>query len=280
MRWLDPLVKKADPDDGAAVTDRMAEAYDASSRGDYARALDIWGPLAHGGVARAQNNIGACFSEGLGVERDAKLALQWLSLSAAAGDRLGQRNCAALYFKGEGVAQDYARALELYRAAAEQGDAPAQDMLSWMLLEGEVAEPDYVAARKFAELAAAQGVAASMTRLGMIFHNALGVERDPAKAVLWWRRGAERGDADGQAMLGAAFPGTGRVRRCPPLPIPQRNVEALGHPTKVTGGSPGGTRPGWPGRAMTAPGGIVCSGASAGPAGACCSLQQAESQVT
>ena len=154
MRWLEALAKKARPDDDASVADRMAEAYEASSCGDYARALEIWGPLAHAGVARAQNNVGACFTEGLGVARDPKLALQWLSLAAAAGDAVGQRNCAALYFKGEGVEQDFPRALELYRAAAEQDDGAAQDMLSWMLLEGEVAAPDYVAARRFAELGA------------------------------------------------------------------------------------------------------------------------------
>ena len=110
------LAKKARPADDASVADRMAEAYEASSRGDYARALEIWGPLAQAGVARAQNNVGACFAEGLGVERDLKLALQWLSLAAAAGDAVGQRNCAALYFKGEGVEQDYvARAGALSR---------------------------------------------------------------------------------------------------------------------------------------------------------------------
>src|SRR5580698_94518 len=163
MRWLEALAKKAQPDDDATVADRMAEAYEASSRGDYARALEIWGPLAHAGVARAQNNVGACFTEGLGVERDPKLAVQWLSLAAAAGDAVGQRNCAALYFKGEGVEQDFARAMELYRAAAEQDDGAAQDMVSWMLLEGEVAAPDYVAARDFAELAASHGVAATPT---------------------------------------------------------------------------------------------------------------------
>src|ERR1700724_442698 len=169
MRWLDALAKKARRSDDTTVADRMAEAYEASSRGDYARALEIWGPLAHAGVARAQNNVGACFTEGLGVERDPKLALQWLALAAAAGDAVGQRNCAALYFKGEGVEQDFVRALELYRAAAEQDDGAAQDMLSWMLLEGEVTAPDYEAARHFAELAAAHGVAASMTRLRMSF---------------------------------------------------------------------------------------------------------------
>src|ERR1700724_3825516 len=169
MRWLDALAKKARPSDDTTVADRMAEAYEASSRGDYARALEIWGPLAHAGVARAQNNVGACFTEGLGVDRDPMLAAQWLALAAAAGDAVGQRNCAALYFKGEGVEQNFARALELYRAAAEQDDGPVQVMVSWMLLEGEVTAPDYVAARHFAELAAAHGVAASITRLRMSF---------------------------------------------------------------------------------------------------------------
>ena len=85
MRWLEALAKKPSRGD-ASVADQMAEAYDASSRGDYARALEIWGPLAQAGVARAQSNIGACFTEGLGVARDLKLGAQWLTLAAAASD--------------------------------------------------------------------------------------------------------------------------------------------------------------------------------------------------
>ena len=179
-------------------------AYDAAGRGDYPAALAIWGPLAQAGVARAQNNVGACFAEGLGVERDQALALRWLTLAAEAGDPVGRRNLAALYFKGEGVEQDHARAAELYRAAAEAGDAPAQDMLSWMLLEGDSIPLDAVEAHRWAVAAAEQGVAAAMTRLGMIYHNALAVDRDPAAAAAWWGKAAARGDADGQAMLGAA----------------------------------------------------------------------------
>ena len=117
MRWLDALRGKARQADAASVEARMAAAYDAAAHGDHARALEIWGPLAHAGVPRAQNNIGACFAEGLGVERDPALALRWLTLAAESRDPVGQRNLAALYFKGEGVEQDYARAAELYRAA-------------------------------------------------------------------------------------------------------------------------------------------------------------------
>src|SRR5262245_33943076 len=138
MRWLDRLARRPDapradaPRRELEVVAEMAAAYEAANRQHYAAALAIWGPLAHSGVARAQNNIGACFAEGLGVDRDAALALRWLTLAAEAGDPVGQRNLAAAYFKGEGTEPDYGRAAELYRAAAEQGDAPAQDMLSWM----------------------------------------------------------------------------------------------------------------------------------------------------
>ena len=90
-------------------------------------------------MARAQNNIGACFAEGLGVERDPALALRWLTLAAEAGDPVGQRNLASLYFKGEGVEQDYRpRRRRSTARPPSRATRPAQDMLSWMLLEGEV----------------------------------------------------------------------------------------------------------------------------------------------
>ena len=162
MRWLERLAgsrAKGAPSSGptADIGVEMAHAFEAANRGDYASALAIWGPLAQAGVARAQNNVGACFAEGLGVARDTGFALRWLTLAAQAGDPVGQRNLAALYFKGEGVAQNYARAAELYRMAAEQGDGPAQDMLSWMLLEGEIVPSDSADARRFALAAAEQG---------------------------------------------------------------------------------------------------------------------------
>lgn len=202
MRWLDRLFGKADAAP-ADISAAMAEAAAAVQRGDHAAALAIWGPLAHAGVARAQNNVGACFAEGIGVERDPVLALRWLTLSAGSGDPVGQRNLATLHFKGEGIAQDNGEAMRLYRLAAEQGDAPAQDMLSWMLLETGL-EADRPEALRWAKAAAEAGVASSMTRLGMIHHDALGVERDAGLAAEWWRRGAEAGDADAMAMLGAA----------------------------------------------------------------------------
>ena len=202
MRWLKCLFGRDEAaDDDTAVT--MAKATAAVERGDHPAALALWGPLAQAGIGRAQNNIGACFAEGLGVERDPTLALRWLTLAAESGDPVGQRNLAALHFKGEGVAQSDAEAIRLYRLAAEQGDAPAQDMLSWMLLEGGNAA-DRAEALRWAEAAAEAGIATSMTRLGMMHHDALGVERDAGAAAQWWQRGMVAGDPDSEAMLGAA----------------------------------------------------------------------------
>lgn len=204
MRWLDHIRGRRSA--AAPKADPMAAALTAAKSGDYETALRIWEPLARAGVARAQNNIGACFAEGLGVPRDRELALKWLQLAADAGDPVGERNYAAFHMQGvDGTDADYDIAAEYYRRAAENGDAPAQDMLSWMLLEGEVMTADPAEARRWAEKAAEAGVASSMTRLGMLYHNALGVERDPEKAAYWWRKGAENGDADAQAMLGAAL---------------------------------------------------------------------------
>ncbi len=211
MRWLDRLrgAKAQQPQ-----ADPMQAALAAAKAGDYATALSLWEPLAQAGVARAQNNIGACFAEGLGVPVDRALAKTWLHLSAQAGDPVGERNYAAFHMRDtEETPADYGVAADYYRRAAEQGDGPAQDMLSWMLAEGEVMAGDPVEARRWAEKAAEAGIAASMTRLGMFYHNAVGVERDAAQAAHWWSLGAQAGDADAQAMLGAAFHlGTGVQR--------------------------------------------------------------------
>ena len=73
MGSLDRLAYRREPE--ADVATQMAAAFEAARLSDHATALAIWRPLAQAGVARAQNNVSACFSEGLGVARDPALAL-------------------------------------------------------------------------------------------------------------------------------------------------------------------------------------------------------------
>src|SRR4030095_14072376 len=90
----EPIARNTD-----TAAQQMTLAHTAAEQGDYARALAIWGPLAHAGVARAQSNVGACFANGLGVAPDGPLALRWLTLAAEAGDAVGQRNLATPSFQ-------------------------------------------------------------------------------------------------------------------------------------------------------------------------------------
>jgi uncharacterized protein len=183
----------------------LADADAAAARGDSKTALEIWSHLAHTGSARAQAEIGRCFVQAIGVERNPELAEKWLTLSARAGDPLGQRLLGDFHFNGEKGAPNRSIAEEWYARAARQGEPYAQDMLSWMLTESDHRKPDYAEARQWALKAADQCVPSAMTRLGLMYHNALGVERDPKAAAIWWEKAALLDDADAQAMLGAAY---------------------------------------------------------------------------
>lgn len=192
----------------AAAEAQMQTALAAAQGGDYDTALGIWEPLAREGHGRAQNNIGVCFIDGLGVDQNLELAREWLELSAETGDAVGRRNLARLCLKGLGGPQDAARAVDLYRLAAEAGDGPAQEMLSFLLFEGTVVPADMAEAKRWAIAAAGQGIASAMTRLGLIAHQASVYQSpgapDESEAAAWWRKAADAGDPDGQAMLGAA----------------------------------------------------------------------------
>ena len=162
----------------AETAQRMADAAGAASSGDFESALAVWVELGHAGVARAQAEIGRCFVNGWGVERDVDLARKWLKLAADAGDALGQRLLGDFYFNGEEGSPDRAIAEEWYSRAARQGEPHAQDMLSWILTDGDHRKPDYVQARQWALKAAEQGIAASMT----VVLSATGSPASPALA--------------------------------------------------------------------------------------------------
>lgn len=190
---------------GSQVDDKLLAGQALFEAGDYSGALEAWLPLAHAGLARAQNNVGMMLISGYGVEPAPDVGGKWLRSAAHSGDAMAQRNLATAYLKGEGAPQSDHDAEVWYRVAAGQGDAEAQDMLSWLLASADGRTPNYEEALIWARAAAAQGNAASMTRIGLFYHNALGVVRSPSEAVYWWRKSAMLGDADGQAMLGAAY---------------------------------------------------------------------------
>ena len=78
-------------------------------------------PLAEQGYPLAECQVGYCYWEGLGVEKDPEKALYWTRRAAEHGDRDGQFNLACFYEEGTGTDRSMEQAIRWYREAARQG---------------------------------------------------------------------------------------------------------------------------------------------------------------
>ena len=160
---------------------------------------------AQQGDARAQFNLGWCYSKGKGVTKDAVEAVKWYRMAAEQGDADAQFNLGNRYYDGEGVTKDMVEAVKWYREAAEQGDADAQANLGSRYCNGEGVAKDAVEAVKWYRKAAEQGLAAAQFNLGNCYLHGVGVAKDAVEAVKWYRKAAEQGDADAQFRIGVRY---------------------------------------------------------------------------
>ena len=98
---------------------------DARNRGDFAKALREWRPLAEQGDARAQFYLGMLYENGDGVPRDYEKAREWYEKSAAQGEANAQFYLGLLSAFGQGGPLDLAQAHMWYSLAAGNGHVGA-----------------------------------------------------------------------------------------------------------------------------------------------------------
>jgi uncharacterized protein len=147
----------------------LDDALQAVQRKDYAAAVRLLQPLAEGGDARAQVQLGS------------------------------------LYYHGHGVPEDDARALQWYDRAARQGHAQAQYLLANLYAFGHAGVPEghdamRVAAQWYFE-AARQGHMDAQYSLGLLFLAGSGVTQSATEARKWFARAARQGHADARTYL-------------------------------------------------------------------------------
>ena len=80
---------------------------------------------AESGDAKAQFDLGACYSKGDGVTQDYKEAVKWYTKSAEQGNAEAQF-CLGICYEGNGVTPDWSKAVKWLTKSAEQGNAVAQ----------------------------------------------------------------------------------------------------------------------------------------------------------
>lgn len=190
----------------APATDpTLADALAAYEAGDYEKARSLWAPLADGGNAIAQYNLGLLYENGKGVAQDNAKAAELYRKAAEQGHASAQLNLGYLYDHGLGVTEDHALAAQWYLTAAEQGDVIAQRNIAFMYEDGDGIPQDYALAAAWYRKAANQGDAIAQNNLGYLYEMGRGVTKDFDEAAAWYRKAADQGLAQAQADLGYLY---------------------------------------------------------------------------
>lgn len=98
----------------------------------FRRAYDQWAVEANAGKASSMVEVGMMLNTGIGVDRDAPKALEWLRRAADLGEVSAWTELGNLYIAGDGVPRDRAEARRWYEKAVGAGDEHAASMLTWM----------------------------------------------------------------------------------------------------------------------------------------------------
>lgn len=138
---------------GYATAGPLEEGMDAYRSQQYAKAAELWQPLAEAGNATAAYQLGTLYAEGKGVGRNDKTAFDWFTRAANGGNAVAQYNLAGSYAEGIGVTRDDAAAVKWFRRAADQGMPYAQLNLGILYANGRGVPQDNVEAVKWFEIA-------------------------------------------------------------------------------------------------------------------------------
>lgn len=138
---------------GTAEAGPLEDGIAAYHEKAYAKAAELWRPLAETGNAAAQYRLGSLYMEGNGVEHDDATAFMWFQRAANQGDAAAQYNVGASYAEGTGVQKSDVDAAKWFRRAADQGVVFAQLNLGLLYAAGNGVPQDSVEALKWMELA-------------------------------------------------------------------------------------------------------------------------------
>ena len=106
-----------------------AEAY---AVGDFSTAITLWTPLANRGNQAAQFSLVSCWKRVRGFPRDYAGEGRWYELAAEQGYAKAQNNLGNLYQEGVRAPPGYNLAARSYVLAARQGEASAQFSLGFL----------------------------------------------------------------------------------------------------------------------------------------------------
>jgi len=133
---------------GTAFAADFAAGLKAYESHDYTAAFNEWKPIAEGGDANAQFNIGLMYFDGKGVPQDYEQAVDWFKRAANQGYAKAEKNLGELYYSGKGLKRDYIQAyvwLSICAASGDQNCADHRDIVAGKLNSSKLATAQHQA---------------------------------------------------------------------------------------------------------------------------------------
>ncbi len=153
----------------------------------------------------ARYHLAVCYSEGLGVEQDHRLAANWYKESAERGYAGAQAYLGYCYYLGIGVEKNHSEAVRWYRIAADQGFSGAQSNLGICYEHGHGVEKNMELAVKYYRLSAEQGASSAQYNLGNCYERGEGIEQNFYESYSWYLQSVEQGYTPAEYALGCYY---------------------------------------------------------------------------
>jgi len=160
---------------------------------DIKLAMEWLNKAASAGHVMAQMTLGDIYMNGKGVEKNFTEGIKWYSLAADNGNVKAMSFLGDCYYNALGVKQDLKRALGYYRSAAEQGDGNAVKMMGYFYYNGKEVAKDYAEAEKWYLKSARDGDPESAFFVALILYEGKGIERDAKTALEWAKKAVDGG---------------------------------------------------------------------------------------
>ncbi|XP_014779745.1 uncharacterized protein LOC106875932 isoform X2 [Octopus bimaculoides] len=180
--------------------DKYLNGVKAASMGDYSKAINYWKQSAELGYSKSSFNLGLCYDQGTGVERNIKKAVKYYT-DAADQDHCGALfNLAVLHLHGKvaNKSQGKSEAIKLLLKAANLGYPLAKTYLGVHYIEET---SDFSQAVQLFTEAAKQKEPDAKYYLGLCYLKGLGIEQCPNKASNLFAEAAKLGHRKAKAMI-------------------------------------------------------------------------------
>ena len=202
----------------------VKDGVDAWQAGNYQAAVAEWRPLAIGGDADAQFNLGQAYKLGRGVPTDLNQAEAWYRRAAKQGHLQAEDNLGLVLF----TANRRQEAMPFITRSAARGEPRAQYVLGTAHFNGDLAAEDWPRAYALTKRASDAGLAIASARLVQLDNL---IPLDQRQRGLAMIPDIERGEQQARlAAVSAAAPPA-------PKPAPASAIKTASLPASTPGSS-------------------------------------------